>query len=121
MLTGESNSVKGTLKNTSLNYMVNFISLLTLKESRNVVFMGSNVLEGEATGVVVQTGNNSVVGRLTQMATTSRIIQPVIHDVNRFVKFVFFNALMTAILIFILWISWLKVRYSGFLSVSGWI
>ncbi len=96
------------------------ILALIFQETRNLVFMGSNVLEGEGTGIVVQTGNNSVVGKITEMAIGSNgTTQPAIKDINRFVLFIVSIALSTGAIIVILFFAWLNQDYYGFLTVSG--
>jgi len=54
-LTGESEPVSLTTKPTNDNFF----------ESRNMAFFGTNCVEGRGKGIVVATGNNTVMGSLT--------------------------------------------------------
>lgn len=58
-LTGETEPIRSTTFNTSANYM----------ESRNIAFLGTHALEGSAVGVVVATGDQSVMCRIAQSAS----------------------------------------------------
>jgi sodium/potassium-transporting ATPase subunit alpha len=82
------------------------------------VFMGSSVLEGEGKGVVIETGNRTVVGKITTM-TMRESSDPSIKDITYFVKIVVAVAFITGIFVIILWASWLRVDYPGFLTVAG--
>ena len=82
--------------------------------------MGSSVVEGEAIGIVVSTGNETVVGKITRMATANTgSIQPAVQDINRFVLLIVIIALSTGIIIVVIWGGWLNRSYNGFLTVSG--
>lgn len=54
ILTGEAEPVALRLKSTSDNYL----------ESKNITFCGACVVEGSGTGIVVATGNNTVMGSI---------------------------------------------------------
>lgn len=54
VLTGESEEVEGAVDATDPNFL----------ESRNIALMGTMVVNGSGTGVVVLTGHRSVMGRI---------------------------------------------------------
>jgi len=63
MLTGESDPVALRTKATSPNFF----------ESRNIAFFGTNCLEGNGKGIVIATGNNTVMGSLTKKYGTEML------------------------------------------------
>lgn len=63
MLTGESEPVSCSTKCTDKNYL----------ETANLVFLGSNVVEGKARGVVVATGNRTTMGKITLLAAAQSV------------------------------------------------
>jgi sodium/potassium-transporting ATPase subunit alpha len=63
MLTGESEPVSCSVKCTDNNYL----------ETANLVFLGSNVVEGRGRGVVVGTGNRTTMGRITTLASVESV------------------------------------------------
>jgi sodium/potassium-transporting ATPase subunit alpha len=60
VLTGESEPVSGTPENTDPNFM----------ESRNIGMQGTHVVSGNGVGVVIQTGDNTVFGRIAKLSST---------------------------------------------------
>jgi len=55
MLTGESDEIEGAVDSTDKNFL----------ESRNIGLMGTMVTNGSATGIVVLTGKNTCMGRIS--------------------------------------------------------
>lgn len=64
MLTGESDPVTCTSESTDANYL----------ESANLVFLGSNVVEGRGRGIVISTGNRTTMGKITIMASAESVL-----------------------------------------------
>jgi len=58
VLTGESEPVAATVENTDLNFM----------ETRNIGMQGTHVVSGSGVGVVIQTGDNTVFGRIAKLS-----------------------------------------------------
>ena len=67
ILTGESEPVALRIKPTSDNYL----------ESKNITFCGASVVEGSGTGLVVSTGNQTVMGSIAAKYVLSH---PLIHN-----------------------------------------
>eukprot|EP00727_Mastigamoeba_balamuthi_P000556 m51a1_g10498 hypothetical protein (1013) ;mRNA; f:99117-103154 len=112
MLTGESEPVQATTANTSSSYM----------ESHNIAFMGSTVCDGDALAVVVATGDRSVLGKITAMASQKKKgSTPLNRDVRVFVLFVVVVVIILDAAIAICWGVWLQKKHRGFLSLSSMI
>jgi sodium/potassium-transporting ATPase subunit alpha len=65
-LTGESDPIHATTEHTSLNYL----------ESGNLAFLSSLVVNGDGRGMVIHTGDDSVLGRvslLTRLSTSMEV------------------------------------------------
>jgi sodium/potassium-transporting ATPase subunit alpha len=76
MITGEPDEVDGAVDFTDQNFL----------ESRNISFMGTMVVNGSATGVVVLTGKNSVMGRIAQATSGIKDAPTLIQrEISRFV------------------------------------
>ncbi|CAF0772610.1 unnamed protein product [Adineta ricciae] len=110
-LTGESEPVNCTVKCTNLNFM----------ETTNLVFYPSMIVQGTANAIVVNIGDETVlgqVGKLTRGAEGSDITG--LHrEINRFVLFVICAALTSVILIWITWAAWLNVKQNGYITLNG--
>ena len=61
VLTGESEPIAATPENTDPNFM----------ESRNIGMQGTHVVSGNGIGVVIQTGDYTVFGRIAKLSSTS--------------------------------------------------
>lgn len=61
VLTGESEPIAATTENTDPNFM----------ESRNIGMQGTHVVSGNGVGVVIQTGDYTVFGRIAKLSSTS--------------------------------------------------
>jgi sodium/potassium-transporting ATPase subunit alpha len=62
VLTGESEPVGGTAECTDQNFM----------ESRNIGMQGTHVVSGNGVGLVIQTGDNTVFGRIAKLSSSER-------------------------------------------------
>ena len=62
VLTGESEPISGTTETTDHNFM----------ESRNIGMQGTHVVSGNAVGVVIQTGDLTVFGRIAKLSSSER-------------------------------------------------
>ncbi|KAL2372754.1 hypothetical protein RJZ57_002775 [Blastomyces gilchristii] len=62
ILTGESEPAQRTVDSTDKNYL----------ETRNIGLQGTHCVSGSATGVCVATGDNTVFGRIAQLANKPR-------------------------------------------------
>lgn len=108
MLTGESDEVEGAIEMTDRNFL----------ETRNIALMGTMVTNGSATGVVVLTGGNSVMGRIAQ-ATNSVKEEPTLiqREINRFVYIIVFLTIFLASAIIFTWVGWLRVQHPTYMNL----
>jgi sodium/potassium-transporting ATPase subunit alpha len=89
MITGEAEEVEGALDFTDENFL----------ESRNIAFMGTLVVNGSAVGVVVLTGNNSVMGRIAQATSGVKDAPTLIQrEISRFVYIIVCLTIFLALL-----------------------
>lgn len=108
VLTGEAEEVEGAIDPTDQNFL----------ESRNIAFMGTMVVNGNATGIVVLTGPNSVMGRIAN-ATSGLKEEPTLiqREITRFVYIIVALTICLATLILCSWAGWLRVQHKGYMSV----
>jgi sodium/potassium-transporting ATPase subunit alpha len=62
VLTGESEAISATPENTDQNFM----------ESRNIGMQGTHVVSGNGVGLVIQTGDRTVFGRIAKLSSSER-------------------------------------------------
>ncbi|KJE91254.1 Na-K ATPase alpha1B1 subunit [Capsaspora owczarzaki ATCC 30864] len=108
-LTGESEPVAATTRSTHENFM----------QSLNMGFLGSGVVEGSGKGVVVATGNNTVMGKIALLSTRAAASSSIERDINYFVLMISAWAVGTSLFIALLWGTWLRDTYPGFMTVAG--
>lgn len=110
MLTGESEEVEGAIDFTDPNFL----------ESRNIALMGTMVVNGSGTGIVVLTGHRSVMGRIAQaMGSVKENPTLIQQEITRFVRIIVCLTLFLALLIALTWTFWLRHNHPDFLSVVG--
>ncbi len=71
-------------------------------ECRNIVFNGSLVMNGDGYGVVVRTGDNTMIGAIAALAASSGREEKTLleKEVHRFINFVSALAIVTAFVFF---------------------
>ena len=98
-LTGESVAVE---KNADLQLPTETI----LAERRNIAFASTLVTYGQATGVVIAIGDNTEVGRISQLiSTATELATPLTRKIAEFSKIVLYAILALAILTFIVQVA----------------
>jgi sodium/potassium-transporting ATPase subunit alpha len=108
ILTGESDEIEGAINMTDYNYL----------ESRNIALMGTMVINGSATGVVVLTGANTVMGRIAKATSAIKDIPTLIQrEICRFVKIIIVLTVLLASLILFVWVGWLRVDHFAYMNV----
>lgn len=108
ILTGESDAIDGKVDQTSENFL----------ETKNIAMQGTMVLSGSGTGIIVQTGDNTVFGRIAKKAGQSKSGMTTLeHEIYRFVLVIASLAFAFATLIVILWAAWIRKDYPGFITV----
>ncbi|KAI1432523.1 calcium ATPase [Xylaria sp. CBS 124048] len=108
ILTGESDEIEGSLDCTHPAFL----------ESRNIALLGTVVVNGGGTGIVVLTGGNSVMGRIAQATTSVREVPTLIQrEISRFVRIIVILTALLAALILFTWVGWLRKDHFAFLNV----
>ena len=70
-------------------------------ESKHIAFMSSQVLNGEGYGIVIRCGDNTFIGKINSLATsTEGTMTTLQRDINMFVKVVAVIAITMAIVLF---------------------
>lgn len=73
VLTGESEAISATPENTDPNFM----------ESRNIAMQGTHVVSGNGVGLVIQTGDRTVFGRIAKLSSSQRGGRTTLQKVRR--------------------------------------
>jgi sodium/potassium-transporting ATPase subunit alpha len=108
VLTGEAEEIEGAVDSTDPNFL----------ESRNIAFMGTMVVNGSATGVVILTGANSVMGRIAKATNSVKETPTLIQrEISRFVFIIVCLTVCLALLILLTWVGWLRVEHKDYMSL----
>lgn len=108
MLTGESDEIEGAVDSTDKNFL----------ETRNIGLMGTMVTNGSATGVVVLTGKNTCMGRISSaMAGAKEEATLIQKEINRFVIIIVGLTIVLALAILLTWVGWLHRDHPTYMSV----
>ncbi|KAH0558645.1 hypothetical protein GP486_004705 [Trichoglossum hirsutum] len=90
-LTGESEPQERTRDNDMENPL----------EASNVMFNSALVVSGEAYGIVIRTGDSTVLGQIAYLtAGEEKTTSPLTHEIDNFVKIIATIAIVTAIIFF---------------------
>ncbi|ORY05461.1 calcium ATPase [Basidiobolus meristosporus CBS 931.73] len=109
VLTGESDPIAATVDMTDENYL----------ESKNVALMGTLTTNGEGVGVVVSTGDNTVMGKIAKLSSNAGTSKTLLQiEISRFVRIIATLSISTAVFVMILWAAWLRTTYPNFLNLS---
>jgi sodium/potassium-transporting ATPase subunit alpha len=108
MLTGENEDIEGAVSETDRNFL----------ETRNIAAMGTSVTNGQAIGVVVLVGGNTIMGRIAK-ATSGVKQKPTLiqAEISRFVKIIVCLTVCLACLILLTWVGWLRVKHPSYMNV----
>ena len=93
-LTGEPDALLRTVECTHPEHPL---------ETCNLAFFGTLCKEGIAKGIVINTGDNTVIGQIASLATSSRAADsPLTQEINRFILAISVISFAMGVLIFIL-------------------
>ena len=71
-------------------------------ETKNLAFFSTNAVEGTAVGIVINTGDNTVMGRIAVLASgLDNGISPIAKEINRFIFIISVIACIMGISLFI--------------------
>lgn len=114
MLTGENEPIT-LISDTEL-------STISLLQSHNIAFMGSNIASGNGIGLVIATGKKNQLAKIaTQVNDNKVVLTSLQKELNRFVVLIVTLALLTVLIVILVWIFFLNIKHKGFLSVTGLI
>ncbi|KAG6876008.1 hypothetical protein C0992_001424 [Termitomyces sp. T32_za158] len=107
VLTGESEEMEGTAESGGETFL----------EADNIALMGTHITNGHAKGVVVLTGDRTVVGHISKlMNKTKRTPTPIEQEIWRFVCIIIFLTVALALSIFVIWYAWLRRQHESFMD-----
>ncbi|EMD41765.1 hypothetical protein CERSUDRAFT_90341 [Gelatoporia subvermispora B] len=110
ILTGESEPISGRVEKTDDNFL----------ETKNIALQGTHCVNGSGVGVVIQTGNNTVFGRIAKLSSHEPTrLTTLQREILHFVFIIAGLATVVAILIVILWAAWLRVAHPSYINISG--
>ncbi|UJR34810.1 hypothetical protein I4U23_027591 [Adineta vaga] len=93
----------------------------TLMEATNLGFYSSSIEEGIGEAIVIATGDNTVLGKMsrTTQENSNNQITNLNREVNRFVLFVIVADILSIIVLWITWLSWLQFNHPTFITLIG--
>ncbi|WVQ84457.1 hypothetical protein IAT38_006609 [Cryptococcus sp. DSM 104549] len=107
VLTGESEPIQATVDMTDTNVL----------ETKNIGLQGTLCVSGSGIGVVVQTGDLTVFGRIANLASSGApALTTLQREILRFVIIIVTLAISLALLVIILWAAWLNRSHKGFIT-----
>jgi len=110
ILTGESEPVSLRNKMTSTNYL----------ESKNMTFCGGCIVDGSGVGLVVATGNNTMMGSLAVHAAKDKKKDTYLSkEIRRAIIIIASLCVITALACFITYVAWLRTSKKGFITWPG--
>lgn len=110
VLTGESEPIAGTVDGTDDNFL----------ETKNIGLQGTLCVSGSGLGVVIQTGDLTVFGRIAKLSSSGAPSMTTLQrEIMRFVLIIVAFALAIAVLVIILWAAWLNPKHKGFITPAN--
>ena len=112
MLTGECEAIEGSVDCTSDKFI----------ESKNIAFMTSMITNGKGQGIVVATGNDTFMGKITELTNKTNQRQTSLKkEVTRFALFISFFAIISMVVLVVVWAAWLRSSHAGFINQDSLI
>lgn len=109
-MTGESEPIPGAVDCTDQNIL----------ETKNIGLQGTLCVSGSGRAIVVQTGSNTVFGRIAKLSSGGApALSTLQREILRFILLIISIALTLAVLVTILWGAWLNKEHYGFITQSG--
>ncbi|TFK33627.1 sodium-potassium ATPase [Crucibulum laeve] len=108
ILTGESEPIVGRLEMTDENFL----------ETRNIALQGTHCIGGSGIGLVIQTGDRTVFGRIAKLSSMEPTrLTTLQREILRFVAIIASLATIVAVIIVILWAAWLRRSFPNYINV----
>ena len=107
MLTGESEAIEGTIECTDEKYV----------ESKNIAYMTTLVTQGQGKGLVVATGDNTMMGKIAGLTSQTGSKKTSLQiEIHRFINIICTGAVIAAIVVVVTWVAWLRVSYPSYIN-----
>lgn len=110
ILTGESEPIAGSVDVTDPNFL----------ETQNIAMMGTHCVNGSATGLVIGTGDNTMMGKIARLSAANSNQRTLLQiEILRFVLIIAGLSISVGIICLITWAAWLRVDYPTYLSLPN--
>ena len=107
MLTGESEAVEGTVECTDERYI----------ESKNISFMATLITNGQGKGIVVKTGEHTVMGKIAKLTSKTQLKKTSLQkEITRFVILIVAISVTNVVVLLIIWAAWLRIKYPTYID-----
>lgn len=109
VLTGESEPITGITEHSDDNFL----------ESKNIGLQGTLCVGGSGIGAVIQTGDNTVLGRIAKLSSTGGPVRTTLEsEIMHFVLIIISVAITISVIIIICWAAWLNRFHKGFITAA---
>ncbi|KAI9451513.1 sodium-potassium ATPase [Lactarius psammicola] len=89
-------------------------------ETKNIALQGTLCVSGSGLGLVFQTGDNTVFGRIAKLSSAAPVsLTTLQREILRFVVIIASLATMVAVIIVILWAAWIRHSFPSFINTPG--
>ncbi|KAJ1659965.1 hypothetical protein IWQ61_001029 [Dispira simplex] len=107
LLTGENDHIAATTQCTDGNFL----------ESRNIALMGTLVTNGNGAGLVIATGDNTVMGKISKRTANGNVLRSTLQqEISRLVTIIATLSLVAAALSMLIWGTWLHRSFPTFIN-----
>ncbi|SMR49210.1 unnamed protein product [Zymoseptoria tritici ST99CH_1E4] len=112
ILTGEPLPLLGSVDSTDDNYL----------ETANIGLAGTHCVSGAAWGLIVETGDRTVFGRIAKLTSAPKKgMSPLQKEIFYFVSLIVCIMLTMVTIVLIIWGAWLRQDHRDWISVSNLI
>jgi sodium/potassium-transporting ATPase subunit alpha len=110
ILTGESEPIAGSVDATDPNFL----------ETQNIAMMGTHCVNGSATGIVIGTGDSTMMGKIARLSAANTNQRTLLQiEILRFVLIIAGLSISVGIICLIAWAAWLRVDFPTYLTLPN--
>jgi sodium/potassium-transporting ATPase subunit alpha len=89
-------------------------------EAKNLAFFSTNCVDGSGTGIVIATGDNTVMGNIAKSVSNIKNEKtPIAIEINRFVKIITVISVISGIIFFAIALGFGSTFFKAFLFMIG--
>jgi sodium/potassium-transporting ATPase subunit alpha len=89
-------------------------------EAKNLAFFSTNCVDGSGSGIVIATGDNTVMGNIAKLVSNIKNEKtPIAIEINRFVKIITAIAVISGLLFFSIALGFGSTFFQAFLFMIG--